>query len=61
MVGVIGDASNYLGRYFNELDFTQFELDEPFPDLGDFGRNGWESITDRLAALPPKYSGVIEA
>ena len=45
---VIGDALNYLGRYFNDLDFTQFELDEPFPDLGDFGRNGWESTTDRI-------------
>ena len=48
---VIDDALNYLGRYFNDLDFTQFELDEPFPDLGDFGRNGWESTTDRLKQL----------
>ena len=45
---VIEDALNYLGRYFNDLDFTQYELDEPFPDLGDFGRNGWESTTDRI-------------
>jgi alkanesulfonate monooxygenase SsuD/methylene tetrahydromethanopterin reductase-like flavin-dependent oxidoreductase (luciferase family) len=48
---VINDALNYLGRYFNDLDFSQFELDEPFPDLGDFGRNGWESTTDRLKLL----------
>ena len=48
---VIDDALNYLGRYFNDLDFTQFELDEPFPDLGDYGRNGWESATDRLKQL----------
>ncbi len=47
----IGDALHYLGRYFNDLDFTQFELDAPFPDLGDFGRNGWESTTDRLKYL----------
>ena len=47
----IGDALNYLGRYFNDIDFTQFELDAPFPDLGDFGRNGWESATDRLKYL----------
>ena len=47
----IGDALHYLGRYFNDLDFTQFELDAPFPDLGDFGRNGWESTTDRLKHL----------
>jgi alkanesulfonate monooxygenase SsuD/methylene tetrahydromethanopterin reductase-like flavin-dependent oxidoreductase (luciferase family) len=44
----IGDALNYLGRYFNDLDFTQFELDAQFPELGDFARNGWESATDRL-------------
>ena len=44
----IRDALNYLGRYFNDLDFTQFELDAPFPELGDFARNGWESATDRL-------------
>jgi alkanesulfonate monooxygenase SsuD/methylene tetrahydromethanopterin reductase-like flavin-dependent oxidoreductase (luciferase family) len=42
------NALNYLGRYFNDIDFTRFELDEPFPDLGDFGRNGWESATDRI-------------
>ncbi len=47
----IGDALNYLGRYFNDLDFTQFELDDQFPDLGDFGRNGWESTTDRIKQL----------
>ena len=41
-------ALNYLGRYFNDIDFTQYDLDAPFPDLGDFGRNGWESATDRI-------------
>ena len=44
----IGDALNYLGRYFNDMDFTRYELDDAFPDLGDFGRNGWESTTDRI-------------
>ena len=48
---VIGDALNYLGRYFNDIDFSPYELDEPFPDLGDFGRNGWESTTDRIKQL----------
>ncbi len=48
---VIDDALNYLGRYFNDIDFTQFGLDEPFPDLGDFGRNGWESATDRIKKM----------
>ncbi len=45
---VIDDALNYLGRYFNDMDFSPYDLDEPFPDLGDFGRNGWESTTDRI-------------
>ena len=47
----IDDALNYLGRYFNDIDFTQFELDDPFPDLGDFARNGWESATDGIKRL----------
>jgi N-acetyl-S-(2-succino)cysteine monooxygenase len=47
----IGDALHYLGRYFNDLDFTRFDLDAPFPELGDFGRNGWESTTDKLKHL----------
>ena len=47
----IEDALNYLGRYFNDIDFTQYDLDAPFPDLGDFGRNGWESTTDRIKEL----------
>jgi FMN-dependent oxidoreductase (nitrilotriacetate monooxygenase family) len=47
----VHDALNYLGRYFNDIDFTQFELDAPFPDLGDFARNGWESTTDKLKQL----------
>ena len=45
---VMDDALNYLGRYFNDMDFTQYELDAPFPELGDFARNGWESATDRI-------------
>ena len=48
---VINDALNYLGRYFNDLDFTQYELDEAFPDLGDYARNGWESTTDSIKKL----------
>ena len=44
----VDQALNYLGRYFNDLDFTQYDLDAPFPELGDFGRNGWESSTDSI-------------
>ncbi|GIT69085.1 MAG: hypothetical protein Ct9H300mP27_01890 [Chloroflexota bacterium] len=48
---VIEDALNYLGRYFNDLDFSKYELDDPFPELGNYGRNGWESATDRIKKL----------
>ena len=48
---VIEDALNYLGRYFQDLDFTQYGLDDPFPELGDYGRSGWESATDKLKKL----------
>ena len=44
----IDQALNYMGRFFNDLDFTQYDLDAPFPELGDFGRNGWESSTDSI-------------
>ena len=48
---VIEDALNYLGRYFNDMDFSPYGLDDPFPELGDFARNGWESATDRIKKL----------
>ena len=47
----IQDALNYLGRYLNDMDFSPYGLDDSFPDLGDFARNGWESATDRLKKL----------
>ena len=42
------DALNYLGRFFDDIDFTKFDLDAAFPDLGDLARNGWESATDMI-------------
>ena len=44
----IDQALNYMGRFFNDMDFTQYDLDAPFPELGDFGRNGWESSTESI-------------
>ncbi|QAY65321.1 LLM class flavin-dependent oxidoreductase [Paenibacillus protaetiae] len=44
----IEDALQYLGRYFDHLDFSQFPLDEPFPDLGEAGKNSFRSTTDRI-------------
>ncbi|MFT4090184.1 MAG: LLM class flavin-dependent oxidoreductase [Asticcacaulis sp.] len=39
-----------LGRAFSYYDFSQHELDAPFPDLGDLGKNSYQSITDRIKA-----------
>ncbi|MGG3571864.1 LLM class flavin-dependent oxidoreductase [Bacillus gobiensis] len=41
-------ALDYLGRYFDHYDFTQHPLDEPFPDIGDLGRNGFQATTERI-------------
>lgn len=42
------DALNYLGRYFEHHDFSQYDLDAPFPELGDLGRNSFQSVTDKI-------------
>ncbi len=44
----ITDALNYLGRYFEHHDFSQYPLDEPFPEIGDLGQNSFRSTTDEI-------------
>ncbi|WP_079910963.1 LLM class flavin-dependent oxidoreductase [Paenibacillus sp. 32352] len=44
----IDKALDYLGRFYDHHDFTQYPLDEPFPDLGDLGKNSFRSTTDRI-------------
>ncbi|CAK4836658.1 unnamed protein product [Aphanomyces euteiches] len=44
----IEDALNYLGRFFEHHDFSIYLLDEPFPDLGNLGHNGFQSTTNRI-------------
>ncbi len=44
----VNDALNYLGRYFEHHDFSQYPLDEPFPDIGDLGQNSFRSTTDEI-------------
>ncbi|MBZ5201662.1 LLM class flavin-dependent oxidoreductase [Planomicrobium chinense] len=44
----IEEALNYLGRYFDHFDFSQFPLDEPFPEIGDVGKNSFQSTTDHI-------------
>lgn len=46
----IDEALAYLGRFFDHHDFSQYDLDAPFPDLGDLGRNSFRSTTDRIKA-----------
>lgn len=44
----IENALDYLGRFFEHHDFSQYPLDEPFPDLGDLGKNSFQSGTDKI-------------
>jgi FMN-dependent oxidoreductase (nitrilotriacetate monooxygenase family) len=47
----VHEALLYLGRFFDHHDFTQYPLDEPFPELGDIGRNNFRSGTDRIKRI----------
>jgi FMN-dependent oxidoreductase (nitrilotriacetate monooxygenase family) len=40
-----------LGRPFNYYDFTKHELDAPFPELGDLGKNGYRSHAERIKTI----------
>ncbi len=44
----VREALAYLGRFFDHHDFSQYELDAPFPELGEIGRNNFQSGTDRI-------------
>ena len=44
----IENAIAALARPFSDHDFSQYPLDEPFPDLGDLGRNSQQSASDRI-------------
>jgi len=41
-------ALDFLGRYYEHHDFSQYPLDKPFPELGELGRNSFQSVTDRM-------------
>lgn len=38
----------HLGRPFNYHDFKQYALDEPFPDLGELGSNGYRGHAEHI-------------
>lgn len=44
----IEEALAFLGRLFEHHDFTQYPLDEPFPDVGTLGENSFQSDTNRI-------------
>lgn len=44
----IENALDYLGRFFEHHDFSQYDLDAQFPDVGDLGSNSFRSGTDRI-------------
>lgn len=44
----IENALDYLGRFFEHHDFSQYPLDEPFPDIGDIGKNSFQSGTNKI-------------
>lgn len=44
----IDSALDHLGRFFEHHDFSQYPLDEPFPDIGELGSNSFRSGTDGI-------------
>lgn len=44
----IGKALVQLGRPFNYHDFSQYPLDEPFPELGYLGSNGYRGYAEHI-------------
>ncbi|MDR6352681.1 LLM class flavin-dependent oxidoreductase [Pantoea sp. SORGH_AS_0659] len=44
----IDKALEYLGRYFEHHDFSQYALDEAFPDIDELGSNSFRSTTDKI-------------
>lgn len=52
----IGEALAYLGRFFDHHDFSQYDVDAPFPELGDLGSNNFKSGTDRIKRIAREKS-----
>lgn len=44
----IDKALYALGRPFDDHDFSQYPLDEPFPDVGDLGSNSHRGTSDKI-------------
>jgi len=44
----LDDALAYLGRFFEHHDFSQYDPDGPFPNIGELGQNSFRSTTDSI-------------
>lgn len=44
-------AIKYLSRYFSFFDFSQFPLDEPLPDLGNLGKDSFQSSAENYLRM----------
>lgn len=44
----VNAALNFMSRYFSDVDLTKYPLDDEFPDIWEYTKNGWETITNRL-------------
>ncbi len=44
----LDDVLAYLGRFFDHHDFSQYDPDGPFPELGELGQNTFRSTTDAI-------------
>lgn len=44
----IEQALKFMSQFFDHFDFTPFDLDGPFPDLPEVGKNGFQGTTERL-------------
>ena len=51
----IDNAITYLGRFFDHFDFSTFPLDEPFPEIGDTGKEAFQSTTDKIKKMAKEH------
>ena len=54
----IEDALLIMARSFNEHDFSQYDLDAPFPDVGRFAENSNRSTSERVSRSDVGATGV---
>ena len=50
-LGSLDSGLGFLARAFNDHDFTQYDLDAPFPDVEALGRNSNQSASLRILEL----------